>query len=99
MKSSIFNLRVPLGDDIFLMNTLTDAQAIVSSDAAALLDNDVDPNTLDREARATFDELVDNGFITPGRDHDREELTRYLDQLTSDLKQSATTPAAASDIG
>src|SRR6476646_6955007 len=87
MKSSIFNLRVPLGDDTFLMNTLTDAQVILSSDATALLDSGVDRNTLDEEARATFDELVENGFITPGRDHDRDELTRYLDQITSDTSE------------
>ena len=58
MKSSIFNLRVPLGDDTFLMNTLTDAQVILSSDATALLDSDVDRDTLDEDARTAFDELV-----------------------------------------
>ena len=36
----MFNLRVPLEGtgDVFLMNTLTDAQLIVSHDVAALLD-------------------------------------------------------------
>ena len=35
----MFNLRVPVeGDDVFLMNTLTDAQLLVSADVAALLD-------------------------------------------------------------
>jgi uncharacterized protein len=88
MKGSIFNLRVPLeGDDVFLMNTLTDAQAIISSDVTALLDADVDPNTLDLEARAAFDELVENGFMTPGRDHDRDAVSRYLDQVTSDTSE------------
>src|SRR5262249_30193639 len=88
MKSSIFNLRVPLeGDDVFLMNTLTDAQAIVSSDAAVLLDADVDPDTLDVEARTAFDELVENGFVTSGRDYDRQALDRYLDQITSDTSE------------
>jgi hypothetical protein len=40
MQPSIFNVRVPIDgrDDVFLMNTLTDAQLIVSSDVAALLD-------------------------------------------------------------
>ena len=40
MQSSMFNLRVPLParDEVFLMNTLTDAQIVVSSDVAALLD-------------------------------------------------------------
>jgi uncharacterized protein len=88
MKSSIFNLRVPLADDdVFLMNTLTDAQAIVSSDVAALLDAPVDVDQLDGESRRAFDELVENGFLTPGRDHDRESLNRYLDQITSDTSE------------
>ena len=88
MKSSIFNLRVPLADDdVFLMNTLTDAQAIVSSDVAALLDAPVDLDQLDGESRRAFDELVENGFLTPGRDHDRESLNRYLDQITSDTSE------------
>ena len=40
MQPSIFNLRVPIAgrDDVFLMNTLSDAQLLVSSDVAALLD-------------------------------------------------------------
>jgi len=40
MQPSMFNLRVPLpaSDEVFLMNTLTDAQLLVSSDVAALLD-------------------------------------------------------------
>jgi hypothetical protein len=43
MQASMFNVRVPLeqagqGDDVFLMNTFTDAQLIVSSDVASLLD-------------------------------------------------------------
>jgi uncharacterized protein len=88
MKSSIFNLRVPLADDdVFLMNTLTDAQAIVSSDVAALLDAPVDLDQLDGESRRAFNELVENGFLTPGRDHDRESLNRYLDQITSDTSE------------
>jgi hypothetical protein len=40
MQASIFNIRVPLKerDDVFLMNTLTDAQLVVSRDVADLLD-------------------------------------------------------------
>jgi uncharacterized protein len=88
MKASIFNLRVPLeGDDVFLMNTLTDAQAIVSSDVAAFLDAEIDPGTLDVDARTAFDELVENGFLTPGREYDRDALNRYLDQVTSDTSE------------
>ena len=40
MQPSMFNVRVPLEDqnEVFLMNTFTDAQLIVSTDVAALLD-------------------------------------------------------------
>ena len=43
MQPSMFNVRVPLDevagrDDVFLMNTFTDAQLIVSRDVSALLD-------------------------------------------------------------
>src|SRR6476660_10300515 len=39
-QPSIFNIRVPLPerDEVFLMNTLTDAQLVVSPDVARLLD-------------------------------------------------------------
>jgi uncharacterized protein len=88
MASSIFNLRVPLADDdVFLMNTLTDAQIIVSSDVAALLDAPVDPDALDGEAREAFDQLVEHGFLTPGRDHDRQALNTYLARVTSDTSE------------
>jgi uncharacterized protein len=88
MRSSIFNLRVPLADDdVFLMNTLTDAQMIVSSDVAALLDGPGDGASLEGEAKAAFDLLVEEGFLTQGRDHDRQALDRYLDQVTSDTSE------------
>ena len=40
MQQSMFNVRVPLADrgEVFLMNTLTDAQLIVSDDIAGMLD-------------------------------------------------------------
>jgi hypothetical protein len=72
MAASIFNLRVPLPDDnVFLMNTLTDAQIIVSADVAELLDSPLEGSTLSGEARDAFELLVDQGFVTPGRDADR----------------------------
>ena len=53
MQPSIFNIRVPLAgsDDVFLMNTLTDAQLLVSPDVAALLDR----------SHVGFDDLTDDG--------------------------------------
>ena len=51
MQASMFNLRVPLPerDEVFLMNTLTDAQLVVSSDVASLLDR---PDSVERPRSA-----------------------------------------------
>ena len=56
MQPSMFNLRVPLAarDDVFLMNTLTDAQLVVSRDVAALLDRSA--GDFDRGGGSTAEE-------------------------------------------
>jgi uncharacterized protein len=88
MPSSIFNLRVALPDaQVFLMNTLTDAQLIVSEDVAALLDRQLNVDELEGDTRAAAATLVEHGFITAGRDHDREALAQYLTAVTSDTDE------------
>src|SRR5262245_42765363 len=79
MQSSIFNVRVPLADgrEVFLMNTFTDAQLIVSREVSDLLDrvDDADYVTsLDAEAREAFHTLAENGFIVESRDTDRRNV-------------------------
>jgi uncharacterized protein len=87
MQSSMFNLRVPLaGDDVFLMNTLTDAQLVVSSDVAALLDGG-DAGALDDDTRDAVSLLTENGFLVQSRDHDRSNLTEYLTRVKSDSSE------------
>jgi hypothetical protein len=70
MQASIFNVCVPLParDEVFLMNTLTDAQFVVSSDVAALLAHgDLDQANLDGdEVRDALALLNDNGFLCEG---------------------------------
>jgi len=81
MESSIFNLRVPLAErgEVFLMNTITDAQLIVSDDVAALLD---DASARRRpesdEEREVFDLLQEHGFLVESRQADRQRLDEYL---------------------
>jgi uncharacterized protein len=79
MQPSIFNVRVPLAgrNDVFLMNTLTDAQLVVSSDVAALLDRQEfdDLNETEREA---FDQLTENGFFVSSHEADRRALDDYF---------------------
>jgi uncharacterized protein len=86
MQSSMFNLRVPLQarDEVFLMNTITDAQLVVSSDVAALLDrSDLASSRPTDEEREAMDLLWDNGFLVEGRDADRNRLDQYLTEVKS----------------
>lgn len=82
MQSSIFNLQVPIdtGRDVFLMNTKTDAQLIVSSDVATFLarfDRPVDGAAIEQlsgDERDAFALLEDNGFIVPDRQAERASI-------------------------
>ena len=84
MHSSIFNLRVPLParNEVFLMNTITDAQLVVSNDVVALLDRAhrgefavARPGDEEREA---LDLLWENGFLVESAGADRRRLDEYL---------------------
>ena len=93
MQPSMFNVRVPLParDEVFLMNTITDAQLVVSSDVVGLLDEvgieAFEAGTLDREARDSFELLRDNGFLVDSRDADRRNLDDYLGAVKSDTSE------------
>ena len=94
MQPSMFNLRVPLEarDEVFLMNTLTDAQLVVSSDVAALLDRAArgefigapSPAADEREA---LDVLRQNGFLVENRTADRAALDSYLNAVKSNTDE------------
>src|SRR6267142_4213377 len=91
MQASMFNLRVPLpdGDEVFLMNTLTDAQLVVSTDVAALLDrvSDTAVESLGGQEREAFDLLWENGFVVQDRAADRQALDQYLGEVKSDTAE------------
>src|SRR5579864_9846846 len=91
MQPSMFNLRVPLapssGDvggagDVFLMNTLTDAQLVVSSDVAALLDRC--PDSPGDDVRHALDLLQEHGFLVADRAADRAALDRFFTTVSED---------------
>src|SRR5215468_9545004 len=79
MQPSIFNIRVPLRDrdDVFLLNTLTDAQLIVSSDVADLLDRP-SFDSLTESERDAVDVLKENGFFVSDYAGDRRALEDYF---------------------
>ncbi|MCC7416561.1 MAG: radical SAM protein [Acidobacteria bacterium] len=92
MQPSIFNLRVPLPErgEVFLMNTLTDAQVVVSSDVADLLDRVAELEggaSMDDEARGALRLLADHGFVVESRDADRQALDRHLWTAKSDASE------------
>lgn len=92
MQPSTFNVRVPLTTgDVFLMNTLTDAQLVVSADADQLLERAAhiepetpapDAETLD--ALATFTEL---GFLVRDRGVDAAALDKRFQEFRDDASQ------------
>src|SRR4029077_7835716 len=85
MESSIFNLRVPLPerDEVFLMNTITDAQVVVSSDVADLLDSAADRRPMSAAERDALEVLTEHGFLVESRSADRQRLDDYLTGIKS----------------
>jgi uncharacterized protein len=94
MQPSMFNVRVPLDgpNEVFLMNTFTDAQLIVSSDVAELLDRleqgSAGWTSDERDALAT---LAENGFIVESREVDRDNLRQYFHEVHESREQLRTT--------
>jgi uncharacterized protein len=90
MQPSMFNVQVPLADrnEVFLMNTLSDAQLLVSPDVAGLLGRlsggDEDFNAEERE---TVEALVENGFVVGTRDDERAALNQYFANMREDTEQ------------
>ena len=85
----MFNLRVPLaGDEVFLMNTLTDAQLVVTHDVVDLLDrvHGGERPESDEERRAAS-LLQEQGFLVESREADRASLARYLSDVKSDTTE------------
>ncbi len=96
MQPSIFNVRVPLADggDVFLMNTFTDAQLIVSREVSDLLDrlgNGGFANTANAEEREAVHTLAENGFVVESRETDRRNITSYFDSYRTNSDQLRVT--------
>ncbi len=98
MQPSMFNVRVPLetaaGGDVFVMNTFSDAQLIVSREVAALLDRlDGAPagqafTAAEREAIAT---LAEHGFVVDDRQGERRQLEEFFATVREDGSQLRVT--------
>ena len=92
MQPSMFNVRVPLdaaggSGDVFLMNTFTDAQLVVSRDVADLLDRveglsgDGLQQLLDDDGREAIETLAEQGFLVTDRAEERRRLDAFFEEV------------------
>jgi uncharacterized protein len=94
MQPSIFNLQVPLPDrnEVFLMNTFSDAQLLVSPDVPALLERVAqDDGEFTADERETLDTLAENGFIVESHEAERRGLAEYFRSIRDDAQQMKVT--------
>ena len=94
MQPSLFNLQVPVAErgEVFLMNTLSDAQLLVSPDVASLLDRvATSENTFNAEEREAIDALVEHGFVVESHERERADLRQYFANLREDTDQLRVT--------
>ncbi len=94
MQPSIFNVQVPLPErnEVFLMNTFSDAQLLVTPDVTGLLDRiRKGENAFDTEERETIESLVENGFLVDSRESEQQALGEYFTNLREDSDQLRVT--------
>lgn len=91
MQPSMFNVRVPLeGGEVFLMNTFTDAQLIVSHEVADLLDGLGTgrlPGALTADQREALNTLSEHGFIVESREADRQNVREFFHSVRENQDQ------------
>src|SRR6266446_1146428 len=96
MQPSIFNVRVSLPErnEVFLMNTLNDAQLLVSPEVTELLDRFTNGRVVspaDEDEREALDLLTENGFLVPDRDFDRRAVDKYFASVKNDTAELSVT--------
>ena len=94
MHASMFNVRVPMADrnEVFLMNTFSDAQMLVTPDVATLLDRvSRGDSAFDTDERETIDALLENGFVVESRESEQASLSEYFTNMREDTEQLRAT--------
>jgi uncharacterized protein len=93
----MFNVRVALPgrDEVFLMNTFSDAQLVVSSDVAALLDrleaSSPPAGALSAEEQDAVATLAEHGFLVEERESERRALEEYFTNVRENRTQLRVT--------
>jgi len=94
MQPSIFNVQVPLPErnEVFLMNTFSDAQILASPDVTGLLDRiKSGDEAFGPDERETIDSLFENGFIVGSRDEEQQALKQFFTNMREDTEQLRVT--------
>jgi pyruvate-formate lyase-activating enzyme len=94
MQPSMFNLQVPVAErgEVFLMNTFSDAQLLVSPDVAGLLDRvSHGETTFNADEREALGALIENGFVVESRERERASLQQYFAEMREDTEQLRVT--------
>jgi uncharacterized protein len=95
MQPSMFNVQVPLpeSNEVFLMNTFSDAQLLVSPDVTSLLERVGRGQTsgLTSDERETLVSLSENGFVVNSRDDERAAIREYFTNVREDRDQMKIT--------
>lgn len=94
MQPSTFNVRVPVPgrDEVFLMNTLSQARLLVSSDVARLLDElpptaPTDSVSLPDDVQEAVRTLFEHGFIVHSREAERTAIEQYFTDVREDTSE------------
>jgi uncharacterized protein len=90
----MFNVQVPVtnGTEVFLMNTFSDAQLLVSPDVTALLDRVArGDSSFNGEERETLDSLISEGFVVPSREDEQQAIKNYFVSVREDTEQMKVT--------
>jgi uncharacterized protein len=94
MQPSLFNVQVPVADgrEVFLMNTFSDAQLLVTPDVTALLDRvGRGEATFTPDERETIDTLISEGFVVPSREDEQRAIKDYFVSVREDTEQMKVT--------
>src|SRR3989442_14290798 len=94
MEPSMFNVqvRLPERNEVFLMNTFSDAKLLVSPEVAALLERVGESTTvLTEDETDALDSLAQNGFLVTSRDSERRSLDEYFRSVREDREELRVT--------
>jgi uncharacterized protein len=97
VRASLFNVPVPLPerDEVFIMNTFTDAQIVVSRDVADLLSHlgleDLPASAMTRETRDALAVLQAEGFVVPSHEAERAAVGDYFATMREDTSELRVT--------